>query len=167
MDTNDRRLSEIGDLAGFLRSFVEPFWKAWKAESGKPQGPFETDSAGMCGFTSCFVAMVLEREVGGGWALAGGRPLPANLSGGVTCTSGRQNGHFWAESEDGLIVDLTADQFGLPTVVVTTAYDPRYRATFSGEEIAEHLPKVEAVALQWLEAAEEEGVVSRPFGMAA
>jgi len=167
MDGNGNRLSEIGDLAGLLRSFIEPYWRAWKAESGKPQGPFETDSAGMCGFTSCFVAAALNREIGGDWRLAGGRPGSEGPYGGVTCSAGRQNGHFWAQSEDGLIVDITADQFGLPTVVVTTAGDPRYQATFSEAEIEAHLPKVEPVACEWLEAAEEEGVVPRPFGLAA
>lgn len=167
MDTDACCLSEIGDFAGSLRSFIEPFWRAWKAESERPQGPFETDSAGMCGFTSCFVAMALNKALGGGWTMAGGRPRAAFPEGGVRCASGRQNGHFWAESESGLIVDLTADQFGLPTVVVTTASDPRYRATFSLEEIEGHLPKVEALAWEWLEAAENEGLVPRSLGMAA
>jgi len=154
------RLSEIGDAAGGFRPFLESCWREWKARSARGTCPFETDSAGMCGFTSAFLAEALARKVGGEWRVAGGRPLSG---GGVTCPKGLQNGHFWCVSDDGVIVDLTADQFGLPTVLVTTWRDGRYAETFTEREIVEHLPKVLPVAEAWLESAIEEGLV--PGGM--
>lgn len=158
------RLSEIGDVAGSLRPFLERMWQEWKAFQGRPLDPFETVSAGMCGFTSAFLAHALEALEGGIWKVSGGRPL---AGGGITCTSGRQNGHFWVESEDGVIVDLTADQFGLPAVIVTTSKDPRFSNTFTSQEIDNHLPKIEGVALYWLEKAAEEGLLPQAFRCAA
>ena len=126
--------------------------------------PFETDSAGMCGFTSAFLVRALQMLDGGTWRVEGGRPL---AGGGLTCASGRQRGHFWAASEDGIIVDLTADQFGLPTVLVTTVRDARYCNTFTQPEIEGHLPKVESVAECWLEAAAAEGLLPQAYSLAA
>lgn len=158
------RLSEIGDAAGCFRPFLETCWRRWKAESAKGTCPLEADSAGMCGFTSAFLAEALARTVGGEWRVAGGRPFSG---GGVTCPQGRLNGHFWCVSDDGVIVDLTADQFGLPTVLVTTLKDSRYSETFTAEEIDEHLPKVLPVAEAWLEAALDEGLLPGGVRLAA
>lgn len=157
-------LSEIGDVAGSLRPFLEDCWRAWKVSIGNPADAFERLSAGMCGFTSSFMAGVLNDMVGGEWTLAGGRPLSG---GGVRSACGAQAGHFWTVSADGVIVDLTADQFGLPTVVVTTERDPRYQQTFTREEIEAHLPKVEGIAAEWREAAEDQGLAPVSYRFAA
>jgi len=117
----------------------------------------------MCGFTSVFMARYLEVVDGGRWRVDGGKPL---TGGGIRCASGRQNGHFWTVSGDGIIVDLTADQFGLPSVMVTTEDDPRFLSSLAEQDVLRHLPKVEGVAAEWLDEAAAEGLVPR-YGWAA
>jgi len=127
-----------------LREFLEPRWLDWKAGrwSDAPA------SAHMCRVSSLFAAQALAEAVGGTWDVRGGwAELPADLRpdeeetldigsfpGGMRDASGAWQGHYWAYGYDlddldatGLIVDLTADQFGHAAVVVAHEDDPRYR----------------------------------------
>ncbi|MTH94665.1 hypothetical protein [Roseibium sp. RKSG952] len=140
--------SEIGDAVAYLRQSAERSWANWHASSSKPKDPFRPDSQNMCGFTASFVSLALPDIVGGKWQVAGGWP---QNGGGVISPSGETRAHFWSVSKCGLVVDITGDQFGLPSVIVTTRADNRYRASFCSEFLKMHLPKVIPVAVKWLE----------------
>lgn len=110
-----------------LRRFMEPVWDDWLAAEPWRRGA--TPSAGACGRTSLFVRDVLRR-----------RGYDAQWSNGVPrraetppigdfgfLAHGRWESHAWVTCQ-GWIVDITADQFGAPPVIVTPATDPRYAA---------------------------------------
>lgn len=158
------RMSEVGDAATKLRSFLEPRWEEYKIESGRPIGFMEAISASMCGFSSAFAAIVLGTQDGATWRVAGGTP---ENGGGVLGADSRLKGHFWTVSDDGIVVDLTADQFGLPAVVVTSQRDSRFRESFSPHEIELHMPRVLPVAHDWIEHAMEYGIVPSSMRLAA
>lgn len=160
----NQEMSELGDVCASLRFFLEQKWKEWKASASSPMDALDSLSAGMCGFSSIFVAEALNRITDSEWVLAGGQPISG---GGVVCRSGRQNGHLWAVSDLGIVVDLTADQFGLPAVVVTTARDPRYMASFDQDQIDAHVPRVEDIGMEWLEEAVQDGIVPDVYRLAA
>lgn len=144
----EANLSEIGDAAATLRQTVERAWADWHAVSAKPKDPFKPDSQNMCGFTASFVSLALPDIIGGKWQVTGGWP---QNGGGILCASGEKKAHFWSVSKCGLVVDITADQFGLPAVIVTTRDDNRYRPSFCADYLRKHLPKVLPVAVKWLD----------------
>lgn len=126
-EPNEARLSR---LAREARAFLEPHWERWHREAGSPPGKTSV-SQGTCGRSSQFLAEML-REEGFETELAFGSP--------VTCPCGFRSangwrGHAWVIChEPARIIDLTADQFGAPPVIVTTPDDPRY---IRGEDVAD------------------------------
>ncbi|NKE46451.1 hypothetical protein HB662_16835 [Roseomonas frigidaquae] len=95
------------------RRFLETLWPEWHAERGRPRPAIP--STGTCGRSATFLQRVLaevgrEAEVRHGWFLAPAGPAR----------------HAWVES-GGLILDLTADQFGAPPILACPAPDARYR----------------------------------------
>lgn len=158
------RMSRIGDTATELRSFLEPLWLRRKAETGRLPDAGSPLSEGMCGFTSAFVVLALSVTDGPGWRMAGGWP---QSGGGIACRRGRLHGHFWAVSEDGIVVDLTADQFGHPNVIVTTDRDARYVESFTLNEIERHAGRVMPLAEEWLALATKDGLVPHVARLAA
>ncbi len=88
-------------------------------------------SAGMCGRSSLTLKHVLNRDFDIGASWASGTP-PSGDRHGATGAGflwlDKWVGHAWVETEGGLIIDITADQFGGAPVIVTPAHDPRYRA---------------------------------------
>ncbi len=147
-------LAEVTHLAWKIRRFLEPHWVeahlSWGVEI--PQPP----SRWMCRSTSIFLAEVFRTQLGGCWQIVGGRPekdLDATPEGGVGifATNGTWNDHCWLEGS-GLIVDLTSDQFGHPTVIITAVEDMRYRANLSEQDMAEELLKLSCRSIAWLAA---------------
>lgn len=158
MGADHARLEEIAGCAASLRPFLEERWRAFKASSPRPYDAFEAESKGMCGFTSAFVAEAMRQAVGGDWRVAGGLARPGSYS---------AYGHLWTVSDDGELVDLTADQFGMPSVIVTTVRDPRFTETYCEEDIGRHLPMVQPLSLRWIEEAVDEGLVPASRALAA
>nr|MBW0149644.1 lasso peptide biosynthesis protein [Phenylobacterium sp.] len=110
-----------------LRRFMEPVWDDWLAAEPWRRGA--TPSAGACGRTSLFVRDVL-RAQGHDAQWSNGVPRRAATSpiGDFGFLAhGRWESHAWVTCQ-GWIVDITADQFGAPPVIVTPATDPRYAA---------------------------------------
>lgn len=110
----------LTDLAEALRAFMPDIWRAWHAEDGhEPPSPL---SAGTCGRTSLLLQKIL---------LAKGRSALWRTGRGVQAhgffDGRRWRSHSWVECE-GFVLDITADQFGAPPVIVTAAGDRRYRA---------------------------------------
>jgi hypothetical protein len=113
--------TRLRQIAEAVRGFLEPYWADWHRQNGSPS--VLTLSQGTCGRSSLFLPDVLRA-----------RGLPAEFA--IGCPSeGAQgfrmgsvwHGHAWVECI-GWIVDVTADQFKEPKVVVTRVEDPRYRA---------------------------------------
>lgn len=114
-------------IARDVRAFLEPHWDAWHRHEGSPV--LKTPSQGTCGRSSLFLRDVLRAE-GLSAEFAAGSPSEGRQGfrcGPVWC------GHAWVECAD-WIVDVTADQFDAPPVVVTYVGDARYRA---GVDISE------------------------------
>lgn len=153
----------MGDVAAEMRCFLEPLWGRWKAETGRFSLP-DAASTSMCGFTSAFMARALAELDDGEWRVAGGWPPDG---GGLTCPGGRLNAHFWTTSSDGIIVDLTADQFGLPCVIVTRLGDGRFAESFSQEDVERHLPRVMPLVEEWIELARDRGLLPETRRFAA
>ncbi|MBU8539071.1 lasso peptide biosynthesis protein [Falsiroseomonas tokyonensis] len=118
------------------RRFLETVWPEWHAERGRPLPAIP--STGTCGRSACFLQRVLaeagqEARIRHGWFLAPGRP-PAR--------------HAWVEST-GLILDLTADQFGAPPLLGCPAPDARYRPGTDTADPSFQAARAVAVAAIW------------------
>lgn len=125
----DEQLEGIVRLAHEVRAFLEPQWAAWHRKRGSPPGK-RTMSEGTCGRSSRFLYEVLRAE-GFDAEMAFGSPVGCDC--GYLSDAGWK-GHAWVElSAPACIIDLTADQFGAESVVVTAPDDPRYRR---GEDVA-------------------------------
>lgn len=132
-----------------VRAFLEPAWRHWQPGAEPP-------SKNTCGRSSLFLQRVLvDRGYEARWTngiprLAEDAPDlgPFGFFGGA-----RWESHAWVEC-DGFIVDVTADQFGAPPVLVTPATDPRYGAltmdTASPEAVAARHRAIEGLWRDWL-----------------
>lgn len=131
---------EIKLAARQVRVFLEGVWPAWHAERGEatPLPP----SAYTCGRSSTFLRRVLDETCGLAAVVEGGTPDAANPARGFLGRLGWAS-HSWVEVE-GLIVDVTADQFGAPPVIVARLADHRYRA---GEDPALPIFKADRAAI--------------------
>lgn len=111
-----------------MREFLVERWVDWGEARGRPYGDAIL-GVGMCRFTSAF----LLKALGPGWRLGGGDPFVyrggawvySPSAGGYRKSDGHVDGHYWVV-KDGLIVDLTATQFGGDPIVLTDHSDRRY-----------------------------------------
>jgi len=117
--------SSLWDIARAARSFLEPAWMKWHHERGVAP---ETASKGTCGRSSLFLQHVLERDCGRSAQWVTGAPDASNAAAMSGFFSGvRWEAHSWVEIDGRWLVDITADQFDLPAIVVARIGDPRYR----------------------------------------
>jgi len=117
--------SSLWDVARAARSFLEPVWPEWhRARNLHPDIP----SRGTCGRSSLFLLRVLERDCRRRAEWATGVPDAArNETASLGFFTGaRWAAHSWVEIDHRWIVDITADQFDLPAIIVTAIGDPRY-----------------------------------------
>lgn len=148
-----------------------------------------TMSWGMCRFTTAFLLPLLarhfplagqEHQPWAGWRAASGtadflsidpgwnrkgRPNSTLFArdgrGGMVDVSSIWRDHCWVVRRDGLLVDLTADQFGHEEVIVCTTDDPRYlenwKKTFVIRQIADVRPRADEWLAAWdaLQAAQD------------
>jgi hypothetical protein len=141
---------EIYNLMVEVRPYVEARIEEWMGRNPgfarPPEGvPLTT---GFCRGVAAGVAVILAERypecfwrVAGGFGIEYGDEASPDLvefvdgecfPGGMVNGAGEWHGHFWVtggdpDSDEGLIVDLSADQFGHGPVVVTQIEDPRYR----------------------------------------
>lgn len=130
---------DLEALACEVSAYLRDKCACWKDRYGVPYGPgVGTATKDMCRAVATATAIILTKETGIQWEVAGGLPsVPENEGGHYTSimpggykTDRAWNGHFWAVavgSEPPLLVDLSADQFGEPDVVVAQGYHPNYR----------------------------------------
>lgn len=136
-------------IATTVRAFLEPVWRRW-------QPGVEPASKNTCGRSSLFLERVL-RHQGQDARWTNGIPRFADdapeLGPFGFFTGTCWESHAWVEC-GGLIVDVTADQFGAEPVIVTPAGDPRYGArtldTASPEAIEARKRTVDALWRDWL-----------------
>jgi hypothetical protein len=144
-------------IATNVRAFLEPVWPKWHQARGMavPDIP----SSNTCGRSSLFLTHVLhDLRLPSEWA--NGIPRDeegANLGPYGFFSGSRWESHSWAECE-GYVIDVTADQFGGPPVIVTPTNDPRYgehtQDAASEEAKRRRQHDVEAIWPMWLEAPE-------------
>lgn len=117
-------IEEVTACAHAMRRFLEPHWAEWHRRAGSPPGR-KTLSEGTCGRSARFTALVL-RMAGLEVVQKFGSPVDGDC--GFHGPEGWR-GHGWVElPELGVIVDVTADQFGAEPVIVTPVGDPRFCA---------------------------------------
>lgn len=140
----------VYDLMVEVRPYVEARIEEWMDRNPGFERPPEGVplTTGFCRGVAAGVAEILGDafpdcfwRVAGGFGVEYSRNTPPNLAefvdgecfpGGMVNESGEWHGHFWVtggdpDSDEGLIIDLSADQFGHEHVVVTHIEDPRYR----------------------------------------
>lgn len=132
-------------LASEVRSFLEPLWPRWHRVRGDaPPCPL---SRGTCHTSSQVLAAILSDAGLAARVAAGTDP---ERDEGFAAPGGRV-GHAWVVCE-GLVVDITADQFGLPPVVLVREDDPRYRegrdTAWPEAQVARRM-RAEATLAQW------------------
>ncbi len=118
------RLTEIATAA---RAFITPVWREWHAAWGDEQPSIASQNT--CGRTSLFLVTVLRHEaIDAQWKTGVPRPAPEGPELGPygVLVNGRWESHAWVEAA-GWIIDITADQFGAPPVIITPIGDNRYR----------------------------------------
>ncbi len=108
---------DLPDLARKARAFLEPLWIDFLCD---PWLSVEVPlSTGACRVSSEFLAAVLPGHGFHGWEVHGGPDA-------FTRWDGTTADHYWL-SNGSVIIDVTADQFGLPPVVLGPPDPARYR----------------------------------------
>lgn len=102
-------------------------------------------TAGSCMYASILLSKMIDLYAG--WECSRIRGGSGRGSGGYTDVRGVQRGHYWVEAkaDDGevYVLDITADQFGGPPLVVVPA--DKSRATYrpgDQEEVDEHVAQM-------------------------
>lgn len=116
-------------LASAARAYLEPVWRTWHQAAGRPiPAPPSTHT---CGRSSLFLRNILRAEGHPAeWTNGIARPSESEADRGpFGFFAGRRwENHAWVVS-GGLIIDITADQFGAAPVIVTPLADRRYSAS--------------------------------------
>jgi len=131
-----------------VRKFLEEKWKEWRSTRNIP----DEGAKNMCKFSSVFLQEIL----GDDWDVVGGYADPTefdpdvinNMPGGFF--DGKDyHGHMWIESGDALI-DLTADQFGAASIIMTTYAASPQHIVNQVSELAE-LKENTQTSMKWAE----------------
>ena len=138
------------DVATSARSFLLPHWYRWHRAWGPPFP--SAPSRWTCVRSSLFLLNVL-RQCGVTATIQSGQARETSPgSVGEDCgllTPIGWAGHAWVEA-DRFVVDITADQFGQPPVVITSSDDPAYRpARDPANRLAPTASGIAAVAEIW------------------
>jgi hypothetical protein len=129
-------IQRIDVIATGLRSLVETRWPEWSAVA-RPNH-HEPPPSGTCAETAVLLREVLSRRVPEiAWHVTGGETDfcdPTSRGGMVRAGHYNPMAHSWvlgiAAGGAAVIVDVTADQFGHPKVIVAAADDRRYAQSY-------------------------------------
>lgn len=141
------KTARLNELVVAVRHFMPDIWRGWHREYGRSIPSIL--STGTCGRTSLLLRTILISE--------GFNSVWRN--GAVADGGGFFNGHGWHDHawvlSEGLIVDITADQFNAPSVIVAANGDFRYRETGFDPALPEWRDRREQAAqaafLLWLD----------------
>jgi hypothetical protein len=123
-----------------IRLQLVPHWTEWAQRKNRPEA---ADGKGLCRYTAVALSKILGKE----WKVAGGEALVHGHPGGFF--DGLEwHGHYWV-TNGRHILDITANQFGAPDVIVTEAGDVRYHKNYTQEELSEHIVHVRVQAIRW------------------
>lgn len=88
-----------------------------------------------------------------GWLTGRGKPPSSWRNddgiGGMRTVAGVWRDHYWLVRSDGVLADVTADQFGHETIIVSVQDDLRYLENWKPAWAAEHLKEVAGRAADW------------------
>lgn len=145
------------------RAFLEPRWISFQRDDKTAGEPISTPSSkNMCRLSARFLLHVLEEAFPDDeWSIVGGAATPGEDTcgqwggkhAGMQDTRGLWHGHYWLENLDGLVVDITADQFDWEPVIVIQSDDggyARYRANYADWALQEHMRRVAWMSSVWL-----------------
>lgn len=150
-------MSEENSLKFFLqdiRRFLEPVWitthKSW-GDAPVPDPP----SKYMCRYSCLFLQHLLRRHVFGQWRIELGRPPSPDLNGTQQGNFGyhAKNGwhdHAWLV-RDGVILDITADQYGDAPIIISSITSSKYNANLSEDDVATDLEELKKRILSWVD----------------
>lgn len=124
-------LDIVSYAAETARSSWEGPWMLWKAIAGYPDldAPPATDACIPTAFALRDVLWKMIPEYS--WKAVGGRPTKRTPAGGFRDRTGVSHPHLWVEGRrtgDLVIVDITADQFGAPPIIVHEGLSPIHTA---------------------------------------
>jgi hypothetical protein len=147
---------ELIKLCWQARAFLEPRWLTLHQSWGEAEPTIPSQY--MCRYSSIFLQTILNAypNPNQSWQLVAGRPPSKELEGtpdglfGFCTASGLFFDHCWVQSTD-LIVDLTADQFGAETVIITSVDDPRYHPNLKATDFQRDIDKLSYRPQQWLQ----------------
>jgi hypothetical protein len=145
---------ELFELCWEARKFLEPRWFSLHQLWGDSQP--ETLSKFMCRYTSIFLKAVLSPNSQPSWRLVAGRPILKEYEGtakgyfGFCTSTGLFFDHCWIQL-GGLIVDITADQFGAEAVIITSVGDPRYFPNLEEADLCREIAKLTHRPAKWLQ----------------
>ncbi|WDZ76013.1 hypothetical protein PWG15_15555 [Ensifer adhaerens] len=133
---------------------MEPIWLEWhRTWGGHLPAPL---SQWTCGRTSLFLVRALNAEGLDACGVSGtprAGPLEPEIGPFGFLHNGSWQGHAWVECGD-FILDITADQFGAPPILVVDRADTRYnkgeRDTALPEFVLARQRAVEAIWPRWL-----------------
>ncbi|MEP3048753.1 MAG: hypothetical protein ABJL55_15560 [Roseibium sp.] len=124
---NNNAIAELAKIAAIARTFLLTVWPTWQPEDAAADRNLSENT---CGRSSVFLCKLL-RDQGHSADFVSGNPLNGPLSEEGTAEEGLFDGHRWCSHawvrSGSYIVDITADQFGLPPIIVTDHRDSRYR----------------------------------------
>jgi hypothetical protein len=137
-----------------VRRFLEPIWvkthKSWDDEP-MPDPP----SKYMCRYSCLFLQQLLQQYGYGQWSIELGRPPSPDLNGtkegkfGYYAKDGWYD-HAWLV-KDGVIIDITADQYGDAPIIISSITSSKYNANLSEDNAAMDLKKLKKRAVSWID----------------
>lgn len=151
---------QLQTIALEARAHLVERFETWKRSRGFPVGPDSPPTRDMCRAAAAAIAIILTEYTGWEWSVDGGwhQPIAPELPfadsynaligpGGILDSTGKWRGHYWATSvcdpddpeAPGTIVDISADQFGLPEVIVSVDGDLRFRSNLDPMAMEEEL----------------------------
>lgn len=129
-------MADVHSAARDARALLEPLWA--RVRRGRPPAG-QTSSSGLCIPSAVLLRRLLAAAFPGSWRVAGGSPFvkdgtsfrpgePRPMDGGTIDKLGARRDHRWVVDDvSGVLVDVSADQFGHEGIIVSHSEDRRYR----------------------------------------
>lgn len=143
----------LAEFIGKAREFLEPLWIKTHATWANEPVP-SPSSKYMCRYSCLFLQQALKDAGYGQWTIRLGRPPSPELNGTKAGMFGYQSGdgcfhdHAWL-TKDGLMIDITADQYGDLPIIIGNATSVTYKSNLTEHEAAKELDVLRDRAKAW------------------